>query len=444
MRFPASRSSFRIRLAPFDVLWAAASLPVALWLRDVRIGIPSQLQATELYCAIVLAASILTFLVFRIREGVVHHFSVHDALGVAKAVVVAELLTVLVTFSTVRMDGVPRSLPALHALILAAGLIGYRLLVRMRYDERVRVKLPDAHADNIVLIGATRLSSLYCRMIKAYAPHKHKIVAILDSDPKMTGKAVDGIRVVGSPEQLGSMIHEFGEHGIVVGRILVGGDSSLLSPQEMDAIERTCSDYNLTPEFIPSLAGLDNVQAASVDQPEEVPDFDGVLTLPAYFRYKRGADVVISVCLLIPFLPLMLLVAAIVLLDVGSPILFWQQRLGLGGRPFLLNKFRTLKTLYDERGLPIGTTDRISWIGEVLRKARLDELPQILNVLVGDMSLVGPRPLLPQDQPPNATVRTQHKTRHYGMGPSQRRQGPYGGSEKRIRRMVRTQCVALA
>ena len=266
-------------------------LPSGCGMSDI--GIPSEWQAAELYCAIAFAASLLTFLVFRIREGIAHHFSVHDALEVAKAVVVAELLTILVTFSTVRMDGIPRSLPALHALILAAGLIGYRLFVRMRYDERVRVKVPDAHAENIIIIGATRLSSLYARMMKAYSPHKHKIVAILDSDPKMIGKAVDGIRVVGAPEQL--ELHRFRNLASTASSsdaCSSAATQSFLDAQEMDAVERTCSDYNLTPEFIPSLAGLDNVQEASADQPEEVPPSDAVVRLPAYFRYKRAADMV--------------------------------------------------------------------------------------------------------------------------------------------------------
>jgi lipopolysaccharide/colanic/teichoic acid biosynthesis glycosyltransferase len=100
-----------------------------------------------------------------------------------------------------------------------------------------------------------------------------------------------------------------------------------------------------------------------------------------------------------------LTVALVVLLDVGSPVLFWQRRIGMNGRPFQMQKFRTLKSAFDWRGMPIAATERASWVGQLLRQSHLDELPQLLNVLVGDMSLVGPRPLLPHDQPANPDMR---------------------------------------
>jgi lipopolysaccharide/colanic/teichoic acid biosynthesis glycosyltransferase len=113
-------------------------------------------------------------------------------------------------------------------------------------------------------------------------------------------------------------------------------------------------------------------------------------------------DFSLSLLLIVFLLPVFLVIAALVLLDVGSPIFFWQRRLGINGQGFHMHKFRTLKPVYDDRQ---STIDRVSALGSLLRKWRLDELPQLLNVLVGDMSLVGPRPLLPDDQPSDSTVR---------------------------------------
>ena len=109
---------------------------------------------------------------------------------------------------------------------------------------------------------------------------------------------------------------------------------------------------------------------------------------------KRLFDMLISLSLLIMFSPIILIVSILVRIKLGSPILFKQQRPGLQGKPFYVYKFRTMTDARDNKGQLLPDHSRLTPFGKFLRKYSLDELPQLINVVKGDISLVGPRPLL--------------------------------------------------
>lgn len=111
---------------------------------------------------------------------------------------------------------------------------------------------------------------------------------------------------------------------------------------------------------------------------------------------KRGIDILAATVLLILLCPLMLIIAAAVLICEGKPVLFRQTRAGYRGWSFELLKFRTMTSLSDSAGNLLPDSERTTRFGHLLRATSLDELPQLWNVLRGEMSLVGPRPLLPQ------------------------------------------------
>jgi lipopolysaccharide/colanic/teichoic acid biosynthesis glycosyltransferase len=114
-----------------------------------------------------------------------------------------------------------------------------------------------------------------------------------------------------------------------------------------------------------------------------------------------AAAAVAIVCLA----PIVLMVGFLVMLDAGHPAIFWQQRPGARGWPFRLYKFRTMAAAHDSEGRRLSDAERLSPVGRFLRDTHLDELPQLYNILIGEMSFVGPRPLLPSDQSPAFATR---------------------------------------
>lgn len=109
---------------------------------------------------------------------------------------------------------------------------------------------------------------------------------------------------------------------------------------------------------------------------------------------KRLFDVAVAAALLVALAPVMVVVAGLVRWRMGSPVLFRQERPGRDGVPFRVLKFRTMVQATDAAGEPLPDAQRLTPLGAALRRLSLDELPQLFNVLKGDMSLVGPRPLL--------------------------------------------------
>lgn len=109
---------------------------------------------------------------------------------------------------------------------------------------------------------------------------------------------------------------------------------------------------------------------------------------------KRLFDIILSLCALILLFPIIFLTAYLIRKNLGSPVLFRQARPGLNGKPFEMVKFRTMKYAVDKDGQSLPDSERLTPFGMKLRSTSLDELPELWNVLKGEMSLVGPRPLL--------------------------------------------------
>jgi lipopolysaccharide/colanic/teichoic acid biosynthesis glycosyltransferase len=128
---------------------------------------------------------------------------------------------------------------------------------------------------------------------------------------------------------------------------------------------------------------------------------------------KRALDFMVALLGLVLLSPLMVAIAIVIRLFMGSPVFFRQQRPGLHGVPFQMVKFRTMRDLAGADGHQRPDADRLTWLGRFLRSTSLDELPELWNVLRGDMSLVGPRPLLMEYLP----LYTPHEARRHEARP---------------------------
>lgn len=120
----------------------------------------------------------------------------------------------------------------------------------------------------------------------------------------------------------------------------------------------------------------------------------GMLRMRPYLAIKRILDFVFALILLIVLSPIMLLAAIAIKLDSSGPVLFKQKRPGKDAKIFTIYKFRTMKVETEKNGKPLSDSERMTRVGAFLRKTSIDELPQLINILKGEMSFIGPRPLL--------------------------------------------------
>jgi lipopolysaccharide/colanic/teichoic acid biosynthesis glycosyltransferase len=415
MPSPTSRSGQRIYVSICDLLWALASPLVALYLRDADILSRGDWTAVAYYTGMSAGFALLAFLVLRIQDGMTRHFSVHEALDIVEAVLFAELMTLAALFTLTRFDGIPRSMPLIHGLLLAGGLIGTRMIIRTVRGEQEAAGGYAARSERIIVIGANRFASGFIQLLNAYAPQREPVIAVLDGDSGMVGRAVNGVQVFGAPQDLDAVIAEFAIHGVNTDRVVVAGETDLMSEAVLREIERVCLKRQIELAFLPRMLGVTQWEvtangAAAANGTHApavaaVPAVAAAARVSPFFRFKRLIDIVGALVLLILLLPILILGGILVLVDIGPPVFFWQERQGWKGRSFLLYKFRTLRAPFDADGQPILTNRLPSRIGRFLRATRMDELPQLLNVLLGEMSLIGPRPLLPEDQPSNTSIR---------------------------------------
>jgi lipopolysaccharide/colanic/teichoic acid biosynthesis glycosyltransferase len=404
---PASRDRIRFRIEAADLLSAIAAPLVALALRDPVLldpgALPWDFPAPYQYAFISTACALLMMLCFRLSDRMGQFFSVRDAFAVCGAAAGAVVSSCVILFALTRFEGVPRSTPLIYGLVLSASMIAIRVATRLRHKDLERKHGPDSRTreddlQRVIVVGVDRLASAAIKLTDYLLPRKTQIVAALDGRPRLVGRKIAGVSIVGDPRDIGSIIDEYAVHGVYVDQVWLAEDRTLLAPELLAAFRAQCAARGVAiigiSEALNFIASPPTASVAGA-----AIDAAGQFEPPDYFESKRLIDLCAASLLCVATLPLALCVAYVVFLDVGAPLLFWQQRIGRNGQKFLLYKFRTYRAPFDENGRPAPEDQRLSRVGRMIRAIRLDELPQLYNVIAGHMSLIGPRPLLPQDQP---------------------------------------------
>jgi lipopolysaccharide/colanic/teichoic acid biosynthesis glycosyltransferase len=412
LRKPSSHSRLFSRVAIWDVAWGGASPLAAFLLRDGTLYSPNVVAA---YCGIALLASFLIFQWFQTGSPISRFYSIRDALELLKACALVAAFSAVLLFLISRLDEAPRSIPILHFLLLVSGLLGVRMLARMIGGPGDPRRLgSDKPVRHVLIIQASRLAWLFSKMVEELAPGAFQIVAVLDERPQMKHRSLNGYPIVGTPADLDQVIADYAMHGVKVDQVIVAARPDELAGTTWDDVARICRARHISAEILPQR--LLSAESANTDDGELVssaigaeranvePSLPLLLDRP-FWTVKRAVDFMAALAVAILTLPVAVMVCALVLIDVGIPIVFWQQRVGRNGAPLYLYKFRTLQAPFDRRKRQPREAPPPSAIGRFLRATRLDELPQIWNILSGDMSVVGPRPLLAVDQPANAATR---------------------------------------
>lgn len=290
--------------------------------------------------------------------------------------------------------------------IIVGALLAWLFLVVVRSVYRSWVATKRAkglHQRQVIVVGADEEAA---RLIELFATHSDlgmSVVGIVGNRGEASRHNMDALWL-GEAEEAEALVVSHGVSGVVV-------SPTALGPTRLHELIRNLQRLNMHVHLATGVSGIDIRRLRRLPLSHEPLLYVEAPPLSRIqLALKRGFDVVASVVILVAAAPLLALIALAVRLGDGGPVVFRQQRVGRGGKTFDVLKFRTMSVdaearlaslrADNERNGPLFKMERdprVTRVGRLLRETSLDELPQLVNVLRGEMSLVGPRPALPSE-----------------------------------------------
>jgi exopolysaccharide biosynthesis polyprenyl glycosylphosphotransferase len=397
-----------------DIMLTAAAFFGAFYLRDHLLPLlsperfPTGLYPLTEYLKIFPVVLVIwSFLLFQNKSYRSHRTTPirTEALETLRIVAVGTVVLATVAWMF-RLDQLSRSwfglFVALDAALLLSEKLGLRSLARY-------VRAKGMNYRTIVVVGTGRRAREIVRLIEEHKYWGYKILGFI-SDGHRVPNGMGGYKVLGNLADLKRMIEQgTGRNGEAIDEIVFAVTRRQLEASR--SIFRVCEELGIRTRIAINFFPTRNARV-------EFEELDGVpmvsfATTPSnatHLAIKRALDVVLAVGLLVLLAPMLVVTALAIRLSSPGSVLFHQERIGLNGRIFTLYKFRTMiedahrkrveVSHLNEMAGPVfkmKADPRVTVVGRFLRKFSLDELPQLWNVLKGDMSLVGPRPPIPEE-----------------------------------------------
>ncbi|HJY30480.1 MAG TPA: sugar transferase [Pyrinomonadaceae bacterium] len=408
----------KIALVIADALIAVSSFMLAFYVRE---GVSVWSARFAPYAALLMFVVAIRLLSFRYCDlyRVRGEFSfVDDGIRIFKAAAIGSLLIVAVAFLyrggfQFRAFSYARGVFVVDFFFVLIGAGALRFVMR---SVQTFVRSRQINLIPTLVVGRGPEASLFIREMRERPSLGYRVIGVVDTKHGDTQMSYENVPVVGTLESLPEVIRDSGANEVIIADPQVNGDA--LFEVMIRCGRRRGVEFRIAPSLfncLPRKTEIDQIGVLPMIRLFREPLSNGARIL------KRTFDLIFAALAILLLLPLWLLIALLIKLDSKGPVFYTQERVGMDGRLFLLYKFRTMQANADaelhreyQRAFIAGRAEanlgnetkptykllsdpRITRIGKLLRRTSLDEVPQLLNVLSGDMSLVGPRPPIPYE-----------------------------------------------